>query len=178
MADSALQLRHPTVEDGLAVWRLVGEAGTLDRNSCYLYLLLCREFADTCVVAERLGEIEGFVTGFRPPRRPEAWFLWQVGVAPQARGQGLAARMVHFLLERLAGTGVRWLETTVSPGNAASRALFEGVARRLEVPLVEEPLFESRHFPAESNHEPEPLLRIGPFDSVAARAARNRLSSA
>ena len=162
--------RHPTVEDGAAIWQLVVDAGTLDQNSSYLYLLLCRDFASSCAVAERDGKLEGFVTGFRNIDRPDVWFLWQIGVAPTARGQGLASRLAHFVLGTQSPDGVRFLETTVTESNKASRALFASIARRLDTELVESDLFTTQLFPGD-DHEAEPLLRIGPFDAAAAQAA-------
>lgn len=166
----ALHLRHPAIDDGPAIWQLVVDAGTLDRNSSYLYLLLCRDFADCCAVAERDDRLQGFVTGFRSAQRPDVWFLWQVGVAPDARGQGLAGRMAHFVLNALAPKGVRYLETTVAPSNQASRALFRGIARRLDTALEERELFAAELFP-DGGHEPEPLLRLGPFADDSAEQA-------
>lgn len=163
-------IRHPTIEDGPAIWKLVVEAGTLDRNSCYGYLLLCRDFAESCAVAENNGEIQGFVSGFRRPQAPETWFLWQIGVAESARGQGLAGRMAYFVLNALTPR-IRFLETTVTPSNEASRALFNGIARRLDTNLNEESLFTPDLFP-DSGHEPEPLLRIGPFTEKAVLKAK------
>ncbi|WP_305909417.1 diaminobutyrate acetyltransferase [Methylomarinum sp. Ch1-1] len=162
--DDALTFRHPSIADGAAIWQLVINAGTLDQNSSYLYLLLCRDFADCCAVAERDGQLQGFVTGFRSFKRPDVWFVWQVGVAPSARGQGLAKRLTHFVLRAQASQGVCYLETTVTASNSASRALFSGIAKRLGAELLESELFNAELFP-ESGHESEPLLRIGPFEA-------------
>lgn len=156
------ELRHPKIPDGLAIWRLVGEAGTLDLNSTYAYLMVCRDFSDTCIVAEQNGRIRGFVTGYRPPPKPDTVFVWQVGVASAARGQGLASRVLDALLRSDACSGVRFLETNVTPSNRASRALFGALARRLGAPIEELEGFESSLFP-DPSHEPERLLRIGPF---------------
>ena len=158
--------RHPTIADGAAIWQLVIDAGTLDQNSSYLYLLLCRNFANSCAVAERDGKLVGFVTGLRSTERPDVWFLWQIGVAPSARGQGLAGRLAHFVLDALMPQGVRFLETTVTASNEASRALFAGIARRLNTELHESELFTTELFPG-TDHEAEPLLRIGPFDTAS-----------
>ena len=80
--------RPPRINDGAAIWRLVKESGVLDLNSSYMYLLLCKDFSDSCVVAEEDGQLLGFVTGYRPPGRENAIFLWQVGVDAKARGKG------------------------------------------------------------------------------------------
>lgn len=161
--ETQFTFRHPDVPDGTAIWHLVREVGTLDRNSVYAYLLMCRDFADTCVVAALDGEILGFITGYRPPRRDNAVFVWQVGVSPEARGQRLASRMLDQLLLSDGCDGVNYLETTVGPSNMASRAMFASLARRLGAELTESAGFDSALFPG-SEHEPEPVLRIGPFD--------------
>jgi L-2,4-diaminobutyric acid acetyltransferase len=157
--------RHPTIPDGLALWRLVGEAGTLDLNSTYAYLMVCRDFAETCIVAEEAGRIRAFVMGYQPPRRPDTVFVWQIGVAPEARQQGLGSRVLDRLLKSDACSTVRFLETNVTPSNQASRALFEGLARRLDARIEELEGFGSTLFP-DPSHEPERLLRIGPFEPV------------
>ncbi|MDY6827797.1 MAG: diaminobutyrate acetyltransferase [Pseudomonadota bacterium] len=157
-----IQLRHPDVEDGVRIWQLVQAAGTLDLNSCYAYLMVCRDFSATSVIAEAGDQAIGFVTGYRPPPNPDALFVWQVGVAPAGRGKGVAGRMLEFLINAEACRGVRRLITNVTPSNAASRALFLGFARRVGAPLEESPGFGAALFP-EPSHEPERLLSIGPF---------------
>jgi L-2,4-diaminobutyric acid acetyltransferase len=155
-------IRAPRTEDGAGIWKLVRDSGVLDLNSAYLYLLLCKDFADTCRVAETEGRLVGFVTAYRPPGRPEVLFVWQIGVAVSQRGQGLGGRLLRALAGADACRGVSALETTISPSNAPSRGLFESLARRLDARISEEPCFEEEIFP-EEGHEAEPLLRIGPF---------------
>lgn len=156
--------RHPEVRDGLALWRLVGDVGVLDHNSTYAYLIVCRDFADTCIVAERAGRIEGFVTAYRPPARPECIFVWQIGVAPEARGRALAVRILDHLLRSPACDGVGFLETNVTPSNESSRRMFHKFAQQIGASVAELPGFDSSLFP-DPSHEPERLLRIGPFPS-------------
>lgn len=155
-------VRTARVEDGPAVWRLVREADFLDTNSPYYYLLVCDRFGDTSVVAEAGGEVVGFVTAFRPPRDPRVIFVWQVGVDDRWRGRGIAGRLLRELLEQESCRGVTHLETTVTPSNRASQALFRSLARRLDAELEVEPFFGSELFPGD-DHEAEELYRIGPF---------------
>ncbi|ADJ28463.1 diaminobutyrate acetyltransferase [Nitrosococcus watsonii] len=156
--------RHPTIQDAPKIWQLVKDSGTLDLNSTYCYLILCKHFMDTCLVAGNNDEILAFVTGYRLPAAPHSLFIWQIAVSPQARGQGLALSMLKELLRRNADYNkITSLETTVSPSNTASRALFAALARELNTELIETPGFEEPLFPA-GNHEAEPFLRLGPFE--------------
>lgn len=159
-----LTLRRPRIEDGKAMHRLVERVEQLEANSGYSYLMLCHYFADTCVVAvDEDGDLAGFVTGFRPPSQPDAFFVWQITVAPEHRGQGLARRMLEHLLRRHADRGVRYLEATVTPSNTASQRTFRSMARRLGALCCERILFDKSHFGDDEDHEPEILFRIGPF---------------
>jgi L-2,4-diaminobutyric acid acetyltransferase len=158
------------------VWQLARDSGSLDLNSPYCYLLLCSHFADTSLVAEQSGEIVGFVVAYRPPRRPDSIFVWQIAVAASHRGAGLARRLLETLVEQPAVRDVRQLEATVTPSNEASRRLFLGFARRFSAPCREEEGFAAELFPtAASAHESEMLLRIGPLDrSTRTEHRRNR----
>jgi diaminobutyrate acetyltransferase len=141
------------------MWALVREAGTLDANSAYLYVLLADRFRDTCALAERDGRLVALLTGFRPPRDPSTYFVWQIGVHPEARGAGLASRLIDEVLAR--HPDVRFVEATVSPSNAPSLALFGALARRRGAALATLEGYGPELFP--SSHEREPLIRIGPF---------------
>lgn len=159
---SAVSLRAAVLSDAPRILQLVADSGVLDSNSCYCYLLLCRDFADTCVVACCGDQLAGFVTAYRPPQRREAIFVWQVGVAPSARRQGLAKRMLHALIAMPACREVHYLEATVTPSNAASRRLFQSFADDLKVPCQTEQGFTAEMF-GFGDHEPEDCFRIGPF---------------
>lgn len=156
-----MNLRTPTEQDGARVWRLLARTGGLERNTCYAYVLLFSDFAETCLVAEQDGELLGFVLAYRPPGRLGELFVWQIGVAPEARGRGLGTRMLESVLERPACRGVQYLTATVSPDNEASRRTFAAVARSRGVAISTLPRFGSALF-AES-HLDENQVRIGPL---------------
>lgn len=167
----AMVLRQPDRADGMAIHQLIQDCPPLDLNSGYAYLVLAEHFAQTCILAETAdGEVGGFISGYLLPERPDTLFVWQVAVHERARGQGLAQRMLAGLLARPACRNVRYLETTVSPSNQASRQLFQRFADSRGAELSEHPLFERRHFGAEA-HEDEPLLRIGPLADAVPPAA-------
>lgn len=159
--ESAVIFRKPISADGKRMWQLVHDAGTLEANTAYCYVLLCDHFADTCLLAETDGRLDGFIAAYRPPGHEDTVFVWQIGVAPHARGQGLARRMLHELIARPELPGLRFVEATVAPDNAASEALFRSFARSIDVECAESDKYPSALFPAA--HEPENLFRIGPF---------------
>lgn len=161
MADRpTVTFRPPEVADGADLWRLAEASGGLDLNTPYAYLLWCRDFAEASVVAEEDGTAVGYVTGFLRPTEPSTLFVWQVTTATEARGRGLAGRMIDSILDRLVPS-VTHLEASVTADNVASRRTFAGVADRRGAPTEERPLFEGDDFP--TPHDAEVLLRIGPF---------------
>ena len=57
----------------------VVEAGTLDTNSAYMYLLFGSHFRNTSLVAhDAHGRVVGFIAAYVPPSDPDALFVWQV----------------------------------------------------------------------------------------------------
>src|SRR3546814_4033971 len=85
-------------------------------------------------------------------------FVWQIGVAPDATGRGIAGCLLRALLDRPACRTVRCIEATVAPTNLASAALFRALARDLGTPCVVSTGFPAALFP-EANHEPARLFR-------------------
>ena len=162
-----LKLRKPRVEDGAGISALVDSSKPLDPNSTYCYLLLCRDFAETCVVAEdpagvgmadetgrtaetgetgETGDIVGFLSGYRPPDRGDVLFVWQVAVDADTRNGGLAKRMLREVLKRPSVRGCRFLETTISPSNEPSKRLFTSLARELQARCEVSACFSESHF--------------------------------
>lgn len=147
--------------DGSSLWGLVQSTGSLELNSSYFYLTFAEFFGETCLVAERGSEIIGAVIAFRPPRRREAIFVWQIGVMPDARGQGLGKKMLQELLMQPTCRDVRYLLATVTPGNEASQRMFKGFANLFDLPLQKTVFFTSDLFP--ELHESEEMISIGPL---------------
>ncbi|MER7622128.1 diaminobutyrate acetyltransferase [Streptomyces sp. NPDC126503] len=173
-SDPGVTIGPARPEDGAALWRLARDAGGLDLNSPYSYLLWCRDFAGTTAVArDRSGRPVGFVTGYLRPGAPETLFVWQVAVDASHRGTGTAGALLDALTARVAAErGLNRLEATVTPGNTPSDRLFRSYARRHGAAVTREVLFPAEAFPgasaphgtsAASGHEPEVLYRIGPL---------------
>lgn len=156
-----ISFRHPVANDGRAMWSLVRDGGGLDLNSPYAYLMACLNWSATCVLAEDRDGLAGLIVGYRQVLRPDALFVWQIGVAPRYRGLGLGTRMLAWLVGR---DGPAFVETTITPSNSASRALFAGFARRMGAGLRKTPWLNAGDFPGQ--HEGEDLFTIGPFDKT------------
>src|SRR5690606_6778147 len=141
---------------------LIAACPPLDTNSAYCNLLQCTHFAPYCMVAERAGRVLGWVSGYRPPSDPGAFFVWQVAVTEAARGKRLARRMILALFERAALRDVTHLITTITAGNRASWALFESLARDWDIALESSACFEQQtHFAGA--HPTEWQVRLGPL---------------
>lgn len=153
--------------DGAAVHALIANCPPLDTNSLYCNLLQCSMFSATCVVAEQDGNLVGFISGFVTPDSTDNLFIWQVAVTPAARGMGLAVAMVLELLNRPACQRTSQLQTSITPGNAASWALFESVAKALGTQLISKVLFERQQH-LNNLHDTEMLVTIGRFTPRAA----------
>lgn len=168
-----LTFRKPRVRDGAEIHALIEACPPLDLNSTYNYLILCKDFDETCVVAEEHGEIIAFTSGYIPPATPDTLFIWQVAVGEKARRRGMGKRLLGELIQRPACRKVRYLETTITPNNKASWSLFTSFAKELDADCEDRTLFRDEHF-GEGDHEPEHLLRIGPFrHSAVERLVQN-----
>lgn len=145
------------------MYQAVRAWGGLDLNSPYAYLLACDRFGAQSCVAERDGELLGFVVGLVSPKAPSALFVWQVAAAPTARGQGLAGRLIDAVLRRDPDR-YAWLEAHVGHRNQPSMRLFEGLARRHHARLEVRDAYPASWFPP--GHDAEQLVRIGPLPAV------------
>lgn len=163
--NGAFRLRVPREEDGTAIWQLVKDTGILDLNSAYSYLMLCKYFSDTCIVAEDSREdnkIVGFISAFCPPAKQDTIFVWQVAVSENLRGQGLGTGMLENLLAREACRGAHFLEITVTASNVPAQNLYRKLACNLGAACEVTECFPAGLFPG-SNHEAELMFLIGPF---------------
>jgi len=163
------KLRQPDAKDGPALEALIAACPPLDQNSLYSTLLLCTDFAQTCVVAEKDGCIMGWISGYVPPMEPDTFFVWQVAVHEDARGHALGRKMIEHLLCRPLAEKATQLRTTITPDNDASWALFRSVARHLGANLTDQPWFlRDAHF--NNAHDTEHMLTIGPIDRLVLAA--------
>jgi len=157
-----LSFRAPVTDDAPAIHALIERCEPLDLNSRYCYLILCEHFSSTCVVVEKDGEVLAVITAYVPPDRQDTLFVWQIAVDINLRGQGLAKKMLHCLLQRNHLKHIQYVEATVNPSNEASRSIFKSLAKSSQCPMDEALIFPAHMF-GEGNHEQENLIRVGPI---------------
>lgn len=161
---NSYKFRSPVAEDGVAVNRLIANCPPLDTNSLYCNLLQCSHFSETSIVAEQNFQVVGFISGYVVPKREDTLFVWQVAVDESARNQGLALKMLLQLLQKPVRYNIRYLETTITDKNTASKALFTRLASQLGVEMVTTQLFK-RDVHLADQHDDEFLYRMGPFNT-------------
>lgn len=160
---AGIVFRRPETHDGKHVYEIARASGTLDVNSAYHYLLLCRYFADTSMIAEKQGRVIGFCTAFTPPEAPDTVFVWQVAVDHQERGQGIGVRILIEIINNLKALNIKYLDATITPSNIASIKLFTSAAQHLNASFTfEKDFFTAADFGG-NVHEPEKLFHIGPI---------------
>ena len=114
------------------------------------------------MAAEKDGEIVGFVSGYLLPNRPNTLFIWQVAVSEEARGCGLGKKMLQHIVNRQRGSGVKYIETTITEDNDASWGLFKVFAKLVNADLQAVDWLDAlEHF--DGQHDSETLVKIGPL---------------
>jgi L-2,4-diaminobutyric acid acetyltransferase len=158
-----IKYRTPLITDGDAIYELIKKSPPLDLNSRYYYLIFCSHFKETSIVASEKSKIIGFISGYFIPSEKNTFFIWQVAVDKSCRGKNIGKNMIKVLLNKETRRKADFLETTVSPSNKASEALFTSVANEYKTAIEKSVLFEKSLFGKEP-HEGEVLFRIGPLN--------------
>jgi len=153
---------EPSLADGQGVENLVKSCHPLEENSGYAYLLLCKHFHTTCVVAKSQDQIVGFVSAYVKPEQGDTLFVWQIAVHRDWRKQGLGLKMLQHLLRRPGLRAIRFLEATVTKSNIASKKLFTSIAEAYGTKCKTGVEFSRELFDGVA-HEDEYLYRIGPI---------------
>jgi len=162
--------RAPVPADGRLLCQIAKDAGGLDVNSEYAYMLHGLHHSDSCIVVEIDNRAAGFVSGYRLSKRmPDGWisfdrhlFIWQIAVRPDCRGIGLAKAMLLALIQRPENQNIRFLEATISPLNKASLAVFGHIATVMNADIQAIGKLDKESFG--NLHEEEVIYRIGPLN--------------
>ncbi len=149
-------LRAPRPGDGHNIWKFV-QARSLDINSSYLYMLWCRDFAGTTVIAEDAEGLCGFLIAYARPQDTDVLFIWQTTVDPRQQARRLELRMLEYVV----GDKYQFVECTVTPNNNGSNGFLTAFAESRGASVDQAQLFAAELFPPE--HGREDIFRIGPI---------------
>ena len=125
---SELVIRHAEPSDHARVAAVLEEWWGGERRMVdMLPRLFFTHFRDTSFVAERNGELAGFLIGFVSHSEPEAAYVHFVGVSPSERGSGLGRELYERFFEVARAHGRRTVSCVTSPANAGSLAFHQAI---------------------------------------------------
>jgi predicted GNAT superfamily acetyltransferase len=97
--------------------------------------LFLDHFHDTSLVAERDGELAGFLVAFMSPSNPDDAYIHFVGVSPRSRGSGLARRLYETFFDRARTEGRRVVRAVTAAHNSASIAFHTAMGFTVTDPI-------------------------------------------
>jgi len=97
--------------------------------------LFLDHFHATSFVAERDGDLAGFLIGFMSPSLPDAAYIHFVGVHPHFRGNGLARLLYQRFFELAAADGRRVVRAVTAPRNTESIAFHTAMGFTVTEPI-------------------------------------------
>jgi ribosomal protein S18 acetylase RimI-like enzyme len=97
--------------------------------------LFLDHFHATSLIAERGGELLGFLIGFHSASAPHRAYIHFVGVAPAARGTGLARQLYETFFAASIQDGCTTVSAITSPMNTASVAFHRAMGFTVTGPV-------------------------------------------
>lgn len=97
--------------------------------------LFLDHFHATSLIAERDGELLGFLIGFHSASAPHRAYIHFVGVAPAARGTGLARELYERFFAASIQDGCTTVSAITSPMNTASVAFHRAMGFTVTGPV-------------------------------------------
>jgi ribosomal protein S18 acetylase RimI-like enzyme len=123
------------VAEALQVWWTMPgfdtEAAARERAALVPRLWL-QHFAGTSTIAERGGQLAGFLIAFLSQDRQDEGYIHFVGVVPDLRGQGIGRQLYERFFERCRHAGRHRVRCVTSPGNSNSIAFHEAMGFAVE----------------------------------------------
>ena len=158
-------LRTATHHDMHAIWQIDAKVFGEDVYPAFFFRQAMDLWPELLLVAEYEGQLVGYVLGGFGQERSQGWVL-SLAVLPEARGFGLAERMMRQMEANQQALQISELRLTVDPVNPAQRLYYRlGYILQAEV---------ADYFgPGEDR-----LLLVKTFSGTAAIQGQNRLQNA
>ncbi|EKB21734.1 GNAT family N-acetyltransferase [Aeromonas veronii] len=116
-------LRTATHADMHAIWQIDVNVFGEDVYPAFFFRQAMDLWPELLLVAEYEGELVGYVLGGIGQERSQGWVL-SLAVLPEARGFGLAERMMRQMEANQQALQIRELRLTVDPANPAQRLYY------------------------------------------------------
>jgi predicted GNAT superfamily acetyltransferase len=131
-------IRHPESADYPRIVAATDEWWSGSSVVALMHRFFFLHFRDTCFVAEREGELAGFLIGFLSQSHPQEAYIHFVGVNPDLQQEGLGRQLYDrfFAVVRQAGRTV--VRCVTSPGNRDSLAFHARMGFTIEPQEAEE----------------------------------------
>nr|WP_163502630.1 GNAT family N-acetyltransferase [Halomonas socia] len=131
----SLQYRHPSLEDAHEIYQLAKSTDQLDRYPEYFYLLWCRDFKGTSLIAKKDHVLAGFIIGYIRPEDPATLLIWQQAMSPKILNRGTGVRMLYYLTKKCVSNGTRFIEATIDPKNQPAERTLLGISKKFNTKI-------------------------------------------
>jgi L-2,4-diaminobutyric acid acetyltransferase len=96
----------------------------------YTYWVMFHHFNESCFVIQDGGNIIGYVSGMKSQSHSDVFFLWQIGVAEEARGKGYSYLLLEKIFEAAKRMNCKKMQFSLEDLDGASFKSFSGFARK------------------------------------------------
>jgi predicted GNAT superfamily acetyltransferase len=97
--------------------------------------LFLDHFHATSFVAERAGDLAGFLIGFLSPSLRDVAYIQFVGINPRSRGNGLARQLYESFFALAVADGRRLVRAVTAPQNSVSIAFHTAMGFTVTAPI-------------------------------------------
>ena len=132
-----VEVRESQKQDVNPLFELVQELRPLTQHTPYTYWNLLNNFGNSCFIAIDNEQPIGFITSHPTTNPASEWFIWQAGILPDYRGQGLIDELQDKVIEVAKDYGAVAMRTSIKVDNPRSLGAFTRMATRLGAPMEE-----------------------------------------
>lgn len=111
----------------------------------YIYWMLGKYFPSTCLVAEKNGQIIGYIGALLSMEKQKI-FVWQIAVKSNERGQQIGRRLLENIVTAAKKMGIDELEIAIDDENIICRCMVKKLVQDLEGTITEKEKYRGEGF--------------------------------
>ncbi len=120
-----MNITTPNNDDFIKIHELTGKLEGLVQHPVHFYKIMTSYFGNSFFIAKDDNKLIAFVWGFISQTDKDVFFLWQIGIMKEYRGNMLAQKLMERLIEFAKQNNCKKVHATVETGNIASWKMFE-----------------------------------------------------